>query len=238
MLFNKIYFFMILLFIHTGRLNSNILFFTNNFKINQKNYYSILKCKNILIYDEFMPTLYTNINIKNKSTRKNVYSLEHIYPSSYIDKLAKNDMHNIVKTSKNINNARSNYKYCDIIEYKYDIKTKEWYMENNIINMSKWIQLENDNYVNHKKKLFIPNNNSKGIISRAILYMKFKYNYSIEKIINIDTLIKWYIDYPPSNNEIYHNNIIKELQNEDNIFIKNYNNKRQINNLIKELYKK
>ena len=155
---------MILLFTNIVKLNSNILFFTNNFKINQKIYYSVLKCKNILIYDEFMPTLYTNINIKNKSKRKNVYSLEHIYPSSYIDKLAKNDMHNIVKTSKNINNARSNYKFCDIIEYKYNIKTKEWYKEHNVIDTSKWIQLENDNYVNHKKKLFIPNNNSKGII--------------------------------------------------------------------------
>jgi endonuclease I len=79
--------------------------------------------------------------------------------------------------------------------------------------------------VNHKQKLFIPNTVSRGFISRAILYMSKEYNYIITKIIDKDTLIKWYYSYPPTHCEKYHNEVIQRLQNTNNIFISNYNNK-------------
>ena len=44
---------------------------------------------------------------------KKVYSLEHIYPISHMTNDAKVDMHNLFKTTKFLNNARSNYKFTD-----------------------------------------------------------------------------------------------------------------------------
>jgi endonuclease I len=153
-----------------------------------------------------MPILYTKNNLNNDK-----YSLEHIYPISYlICNESKVDMHNLVKTTKYLNNARSNYKYTDFEEINFNINNKNW------------IELENFNYVNHKKKLFIPNNDSKGLISRAILYINDTYYHDINKVINLSALINWYINYPPDIYEKNHNNYVKKIQNTDNKFISNY----------------
>tara|TARA_B110001450_G_scaffold6682_1_gene6882 strand:- start:1636 stop:2316 length:681 start_codon:yes stop_codon:yes gene_type:complete len=169
--------------------------------------------KNIL-HNHNMPLLYSN-NYYN-----NIYSIEHIYPISYlITNESKIDMHNLVKTTKDLNNARSNYKYTDFEEINFNINNKNW------------IKLDNNNYVNHKKKMFIPNNESKGIIARSILYINDKYNLEINKVINYSILINWYIYYPPDKYEIYHNNYVKNIQNTNNKFISNYKY------YIKKIYK-
>ena len=191
-------------------ISSQLLFIRPSYSIiefNKKHFsqsYLSPKLKDNILNNDNMPFLYINNNLK-----KNIYSIEHIYPISYlITDNSKNDMHNLIKTSKDLNNARGNYKYIDLEEKNYNNKN--------------WIELDNFNYVNHNKKLFIPNNNSKGLISRAILYINDIYDVEIENIINIDTLIKWYISYPPYNDEKYHNKYINKIQNTDNKFISNY----------------
>jgi endonuclease I len=187
---------------------------------------SLLKCnlynpKHNIIYDDKMPIIYTDVNIIDNKYKKIYYSLEHIYPSSFLNSESRHDLHNIFKTSKFINNARSNYKYIDLYEYIIHKNNSETIIYNDI-NSKKWLKLDNDNYVNHKYKFFIPNDNSKGIISRAILYMSYNYNLKLFKIINIDTLLNWYYKYPPTKSEIYHNNYVKKIQNTDNKFISCY----------------
>ncbi len=187
---------------------------------------SLLKCnlyysKHNIIYDNEMPIIYTDVNIIDNKYKKIYYSLEHIFPSCYLNNDSRNDLHNIFKTSKFINNARSNYKFTDLYEYIIHKNYSETIIYNDI-NSKKWLKLENDNYVNHKHKFFIPNDNSKGIISRAILYMSHNYNLKLFKIINIDTLLNWYYKYPPTKSEIYHNNYVKKIQNTDNKFISCY----------------
>jgi endonuclease I len=172
-----------------------------------------IKCTNILrqaiIFDNKMPSIYLEKNFHVEDRLKNnVYSAEHIFPRSHLNKKDYNDMHNIIKTLNDLNVNRSNYKYTDTLT-----------------NDKHWIQLDFDNFVNHKQKLFIPNTVSRGFISRAILYMSKEYNYIITKIIEKDTLTKWYYTYPPSQSEKYHNEVIKKLQNTNNIFISNYNKK-------------
>ena len=138
-------------------------------------------------------------------------------------KYAKNDMHNLFKTTEKLNSIRSNYKFTDI--------------ENEYLNEN-WRILENNNYINNKKKLFIPANNSKGIIARAILHMSYTYNYKIEKIIDLNILIKWTLKYSPNKDEIYYNNMVKSIQYTDNIFIKKYiNNKKILNIYINKIKK-
>ena len=185
----------------------------NDFIYKKNNKSNYINKKDILIFDKKMPILYSNIYVENIFLKKKIYSIEHVFPISFINSEKKtiisNDMHNLIKTTKYLNNARSNYKFTDF---------------NDISNKNIWIHLDNKNFINHKKKLFIPCNNSKGFISRAIIYMYYKYNYNCDfkKIIDIDTLINWYYKYPPSLSEIYHNNMIKKIQYTDNIFISKY----------------
>jgi endonuclease I len=158
-----------------------------------------------------MPFIYINKNFAKEDIKNTFFSAEHIYPQSLLNIKQSNDMHNIIRTLNTLNVNRSNYKFHD--EYnKYD---------------KHWIELEYDNYVNHKDKIFIPNNDSKGFISRAILYMYREYKCNPTKIIDIEILKKWYYNFPPKHDELYHNMVVKRIQNKNNIFISNYNKKNK-----------
>jgi endonuclease I len=150
-----------------------------------------------IIKSPSMPSVYSNCNPN---------SIEHIFPKSFlINYQQKYDMHNLFKCNIRINQCRSNYKFVN--EFT---KNKEW------------IKIDYDNYVNNKEKLFIPNDYSKGIISRAILYMCYKYNINHSKTIDYKNLLLWNTKYPPLDDEIYHNKIVKQIQKSNNVFISNY----------------
>jgi endonuclease I len=168
--------------------------------------------RHTIIHDNKMPSIYIEKHFHvDESLKQNIYSMEHIFPCSHLNKKDQHDMHNVIRTLNDLNVNRSNYKYTDILTSDKN-----------------WIKLDFDNYVNHKHRLFIPNNVSRGFISRAILYMSKEYHYNPLKIIDKDTLIKWFYDYPPKQCEKYHNEMIKKLQNKNNIFISNYNKKSKI----------
>jgi len=166
--------------------------------------------RKIIINDNKMPSIYTSYDFDCNKIKKNTFlTAEHIYPQSFLNEYQAYDMHNIVRTLNTLNVNRSNYKFHDFIN-----ETDKH-----------WNKLEYDNYVNHKKKLFVPNSNSRGLISRAILYMCKEYGFKINKIIDKPTLIKWYYTYCPTREEIYHNAVVKYYQNRNNIFISKYNKK-------------
>lgn len=194
---------MLIIFLITFILHMNFVrCFTNSMIISEN---SVIRKA---IINDNMPSLYTSFNF-NKMPKNRFYTAEHIYPQSYLSDTECKDMHNIIKTINSINVNRSNYKFHDYI----DITDKNWK------------KIEFDNYVNHKLKLFVPNSNSRGFISRAILYMCREYNLKIDKIIDKGTLIKWFYSYSPTSREIYHNDMIKKVQNNNNIFISRYNKK-------------
>lgn len=140
-----------------------------------------------------------------------------------MNKISYNDMHNIFRCNGEINNYRSNYKYSDFA---------------NIDNHYNFIKIANtDNYIDVKRKLFIPEEESRGIIARAIMYMVYEYKYKYNKVIDNKILIDWCLKYPPSNKEINHNNIVFKKQFKRNKFIDLYckkNYEKYINNLFKE----
>lgn len=173
--------------------------------------------KKTILYNNKMPILYTFKNYMNEDelSKYKLFTLEHIFPQSLLNNKESNDMHNIIKTINTLNSNRSNYKYCEDLN----------------INDKNWNSLPYGNYVNHKDKTFIPNKDSRGFISRAILYMCYNYNCNYKKVIDKDLLIKWFHNYPPSISEKYHNEIVKQMQNKNNMFISNYNKK---NNGIKK----
>ena len=208
-------------------------------KIQHKMQYSNI-IKDTILNDPKMPMIYTNKYLKkciingiadnadnvltSSKISKNIergvaksnynrqfLSAEHIYPQCLLNVKQSNDMHNIIKTLNTLNANRSNYKFHE----DYDTKSKHW------------VELECNNYVNHKEKIFVPNNDSRGFISRAVLYMYKEYNCNPNKIIDIEILKKWYYNFSPTIDERYHNDIIKRLQNKNNIFISNYNKKNK-----------
>jgi len=152
------------------------------------------------------PTIYSNI--KNSKL-----TLEHVYPKCYMYKKHYNDMHNIFKCDHYINNMRSNYKYVDAHNETFS-------------------QLyDSNNYVNTKLKLFCPEDTSKGLIARAIMHMSYEYKYDYKKIIDHRNLIDWCLEYPPTKEERYHNDMIFQKQKTRNMFIDLYG-KKKFKNLV------
>ena len=192
-----------------------------------KNYF-IMNCsisiiKKTIILDTRLPSLYLgkNTNVINNNINK-MFSIEHVYPRSLLNKQHQYDMHNLFRTTDYLNNMRSNYKFTD----KEDQKN---------LNSNNWIKLEYFNYVNKKDKLFIPNDNSKGVIARTLMYLAYNYNYNPYKVISPENLIKWCLENPPDEKEIFHNKISKLMQENDNKFISEYNGKFY-KNTIKNLF--
>jgi endonuclease I len=194
---------------------NSVVMITRIFSANTFNCNNIMR--HSLIFDEKMPSLYIDKNIHVDQKHKNsIYSIEHIFPRSLLNKKDCNDMHNTIRTFNDLNVNRSNYKYAD--------RTNE---------EKHWIKLDYDNYVNHKLKLFVPNPQSRGIISRAILYMSREYDYNPRKIIDKDVLLNWFFTHPPDKFERYHNEVIKKLQHKNNIFISGYS--KETKSLLKYL---
>ena len=128
-------------------------------------------------------------------TKYNDLTAEHIFPQSFTKQYSKanKDMHNIYLTNYYTNNLRSNKKFSHII---------------------------NENI---SKKIYIPCNYSRGIIARALVYMKYTYPLlNLSSIIDYDIIILWNELYPPSDYELQKNNIIFHYQGNKNIFIEDY----------------
>jgi len=171
--------------------------------------------KQTILHDAKMPAIYLEHSIfseKDVRFKNKFFSAEHIFPQCLLNNKHINDMHNIVKTLNTLNVNRSNYIFVE------DVKCKD----------KNWEKLDFGNYVNHKAKIFAPNDYSRGFISRAILYMCREYNYNHKKVIDTDLLIKWYFQYPPLKEERYHNEVIHKIQKKHNIFITNYCKKNNV----------
>lgn len=149
-------------------------------------------------------------NLNSIKINEGFMSLEHIFPKCYMNKHSFNDLHNIYKCNNLINNCRSNFKFTD----------------ESLLNLYDFRKLYNtDNYISNKHKLFIPEEASRGIIARSIMYMSFEYNYKINKVIDKDILIDWCLKYPPNQEELHHNHLVFMKQYKKNKFIELYHKK-------------
>ena len=211
----------------------NLFIYKKNYHRNlPEKFISFKNSKNIFLDNDIYFDIYNDkhaYNYNNLYKKYNDLTAEHIFPQSYIKKYSnsKFDMHNIYLTSSITNNFRSNYKYVDELNYIKIINETKYILlpksELKIYNNSLYYR---SNYLN----IFIPNNYSRGMIARSIAYMKFTYiELNIDNVIDLYTLKKWNILYPPSFYEKYRNYIIKLKQGNENIFITNYS-------LINELF--
>ena len=160
-------------------------------------YYSIKTIKQYYYENNIYVDLYNELNKSElvNYTKYNDLTAEHIFPQSYTRyyRKANKDMHNIYLTNYYTNNLRSNKKFSHFI---------------------------NENV---SKKIYIPCNYSRGIIARALVYMKYTYPLlNLSKIIDYNIIILWNELYPPTEYELKKNNIISKYQGNKNIFIEDY----------------
>ena len=160
-------------------------------------YYSIKTIKQYYYENNIYIDLYNELNRSDlvNYTKYNDLTAEHIFPQSYTRyyRKANKDMHNIYLTNYYTNNLRSNKKFSHFI---------------------------NENI---SKRIYIPCNYSRGIIARALVYMKYTYPLlNLSKIIDYNIIILWNELYPPTEYEFKKNNIIFKYQGNKNIFIEDY----------------
>lgn len=161
------------------------------------------------------------LDLYNKNNHKDFYTLEHIVPKCYYkhENELFRDMHNIILYPSNMNLHRSNYKYVN--EDKYyngltilDNKGRIIKKKNEIIDVS---------IKNNKMKTFVPTKNYRGYIARSCMYFINQYpeyeSIILNKVIDAKTILRWHCQHPVSNFEYEKNNIIKNLQGNDNIYI-------------------
>ena len=178
----------------------------------------LLTIKSSIIFSSNNPEIYNLCGLKGTIKP----TLEHIFPKCYMNKISFNDMHNIYSCNGKINNMRSNYKYTDFNDFDGDL--------NNFKRIDK-----TTNFISNKDKLFIPEEESRGIIARTIMYISYEYKYKYSKVIDTHNLIKWCLDYPPCKKEINHNNDVFRIQYKRNKFIDLYN-KKNYKRYIKSIF--
>ena len=198
--------------------------FSNSF-IQNKNTFFI---NNFLIkkYGKIKPVGYSNAKkiMKNELNEiciygENIYkevNCEHVWCQKYFKKNEpmKSDLHNIFLSNTKLNSHRQDYKFAYLyknIIYLDDYGNKTKYNNRELIKK------------NNKLRIFEPKNYSKGKISRAIAYFYLfypKYSYYIEEVIDINTLLEWNRKFPPCKDEIKRNELINNIQNNYNPFIK------------------
>ncbi len=151
---------------------------------------------------------------------KRSYNIEHIVPQSF-DKSVNSDLHMLFLSNNIINSFRNNYRFVDILNYD-DIYFSYIYIRNNEIFVSNY-KKENDYYAafNYKKRVFVPPNESKGIIARSLLYYqnKYKKNVIFNKVISENLMYKWNDLYKVNEEEYLRNLQISEFQNNINPYI-------------------
>ena len=180
--------------------------------------------KQFIKSSNLLPILY--ISLANYNTSP---TLEHVLPRSCISKhVHTKDIHNIFATTYNMNSIRSNYIFGYLNKYDSDV-----------INY-------NENLISINRKIFYPITNSRGPISRALLYMKNEYNYT-QNLGNYTEYNEWNKIYKPTSKEIIHNEYAFLLQGKRRrsqgcllppLYIDNHiKNDKKLNEILKMLRK-
>ena len=203
----------------------------------QQNY----KTSNTLGYTNARDTLYLRVERNNNGQVKGVYTnysvslpngvdpsthlyenginCEHVWPQSLGagSEPQKSDMHVIRPCKDNVNSARGNKPFNDVI----DSQTTTWYFENQ---QTSNIPSSNiDEYSENHGSYFEPREDRKGDVARTIFYFKVMYSdIADENFFNQqkETLKDWHLQDPANEDEITRTWKIAEYQqNKPNPFV-------------------
>ncbi|CAL6030009.1 Extracellular_nuclease [Hexamita inflata] len=168
--------------------------------------------------------VYTGLNLKFKYESTNPdaneeLNCEHTVPQSFFNKKLpmKSDLHHLRPTWKPANSARSNFPFKNIEESRVD----EYYGNNKQIVTRKPDDVENWSKLD-KNTNFEVRETQKGDTARAVAYFYVKYPTQAGPITktfsNIDNLIKWDIEHPPTDLQLEQYKRVVEEQGNVNPF--------------------
>ena len=132
----------------------------------------------------------------------NTWNREHVWTQSAYPASDK-DNHNIYACEGQINNYRGNLPYAEV---EHNSSTRQVVFGH-----------QTDCYIQNGK--FEPCDEAKGEIARAVMYGVVMYNYTMTNMISYETVLKWNLEHPVTNRDIYRNNIVQNLQGNRNPFI-------------------
>ena len=196
--------------------------------------YEMQKTSTVLSYSQSKEILHTKLRkfdiYGDGDDSKEKLNVEHVFPQSYFKndtrKLAmKSDLHHLYLCNRKLNSFRQNFKYVDSSAAKIDDKFRVLDMKGNTVNNENELFAKRGYLMvtNKNSKTFVPSECSRGKIARSLSYFAVKYNYldTLEKVIDIRTLIEWSMKDPVDNDEYLKNIIIYKYQGDINPFVLN-----------------
>ena len=130
------------------------------------------------------------------------WNREHVWTQSAYPASDK-DNHNIFACEGQINNYRGNLPYAEV---DHTSSTRQTVFGH-----------QTDCYIQNGK--FEPCDEAKGEIARAVMYGVVMYDYTMTNMIPYETVLKWNLEHPVSNRDIYRNNKVQQLQGNRNPFV-------------------
>lgn len=167
------------------------------------------------VYRVLLTKCVTPLIIYGKKNCK-MTNIEHIVPQSVsINRICTKDMHMMFLSNIYLNGIRNNYKYIDERDIKEGDKVM-MYNKDGIYEDD--VDRQHCGIISGKRK-FIPPKESRGIISRSILYYRYKYGGDIKRVIDEDILYEWGKKYKVEEEEYRRNREIYYFQENVNPFI-------------------
>ncbi|AUF82166.1 endonuclease-1 [Tetraselmis virus 1] len=156
------------------------------------------------------------------------WNREHVWPKSKGGYMSVSkpgigtDLHNLFPADSSVNSTRSNRDFKDLT----DDNTASRVIDNTPLEGGSRV-LDN---VLYTSDYWSPPPDAKGPISRAVLYMACMYAENGLRITNsaskseyelgcLDDILMWNMQYPPTENEKYRNDVIESIQGNRNPFI-------------------
>ena len=152
-------------------------------------------------------SIYTRHNINKNNTVSGSYAWdlwnrEHIWTQTAYPNSAQ-DNHNIFACEGKINQIRSNYPYAEVPHNSSTLQTV----------------FDHDTGCYFYNNTFEPNDAAKGEVARAVMYGVVIYDYTMTQMISYETVLKWHLQHPVTNRDIYRNNTVHSLQGNRNPFV-------------------
>lgn len=133
------------------------------------------------------------------------WNREHSYPQSKIGGIAKSDNHHIFASDNKVNGTRGNKQFGEVAT------TSGNQVKDSTGSLT-------DNYT--AGSYFYPTAAARGEVARATMYLNTRYDYSVTgNFQSVELMIKWHLENPVTNREIYRNNTVHSLQKNRNPYI-------------------
>lgn len=121
-------------------------------------------------------------------------SIEHVVPKTYLPEYVRNDFKNMYICERNINMTRKRYRF------RQEPKSRRKHIA------------EQGFFIDNLSKNMYVTDETKGIVSRCVLYFAVKYGLVLDNVLDYHTAVKWNHKYKKTPYEIEHDKIVRRMR--------------------------